>query len=720
MRVLNRSVYRGPHLYSLTPMVRFALDLGALADRPSNTLPGFTDALLAAVPTLQEHGCSYGEPGGFVRRLRDGTWLGHVTEHVAIELQSLAGARVTRGKTRAVRGQEGVYNVMYAYEDERVGLLAGRFALALVDSLLPPDLRGVQDLDVLYRDDEEEPALGAAPFALAPALAALTALARRTSLGPTTAALVREARRRGIPVMRLDELSLVQLGHGRRQQQLRASVTGQTSHVAVESAGNKALTKALLSGIGVPVPRGEVVRSAEEAEQEAERLGYPVVTKPLNGNHGRGVRTGLRTPEEVRAAFDVAAQHARSVIVEQHFEGDDHRILVVGGEVVAVARRLPAQVVGDGVRSVSALVDAVNQDPRRGVGHKTVLTRIALDAGARARLAELGLTPESVPDAGQVVVLQATANLSTGGTAIDCTDIIHPENAAIARRAALAVGLDVAGIDFLAPDIARSVRETGGGIVEVNAAPGFRMHLQPSEGTPRDVARPVLRLLYPRGASARIPILAVTGTNGKSTTARMVAHVFARSGLTVGLTTTSGVYVDGLLVNPGDATGPKSARMVLRDPTVEVAVLETARGGLLREGLGFDRCDVGAVLNVAEDHLGLGGIETVEDLAWLKSLVVRVGRRDGCSVLNADDPLTLRMRRRAPGRFSPSVGENSWQTGRIDDDELKYPRKESRSRPRPGSGGAVLPARRDGQRHSRAAHRGRAPRGGVRGGRGGR
>ncbi len=649
MRVVERGVYRGPHLYSLAPMIRIKLDLGSLEDWPSRRLPRFTERLLALLPGLRQHGCCFREPGGFVRRLEEGTWLGHVAEHVAIELQSLTGIRVTRGKTRSVRGEPGVYNVMYAYDEEETGLLAGRLALQLVDALLPAELQGVSGLDRVYRG-EEEPALQAA-FDLQAALEALRCVHRRRALGPTTLSLVQEAERRGIPVMRLDDHSLVQLGTGRHQKRIRASITGLTSSIATDAASDKDLTKALLADSGLPVPRGEVVRKAEDAVRAAERIGYPVVVKPLDGNHGRGVSIDLATPEEVTKAFEDAGRHSRRVIVESCFKGRDHRILVVNGEVVAVAERIPAHVVGDGARSIAELVEEVNQDPRRGEGHENVMTRISLDDHALGVLAKAGLHPESIPAAGQIVHLCDTANLSTGGTAVDRTDDIHPDNALIARRAAQAVGLDVAGIDFIAPDIARSVHETGGGIIEVNAAPGFRMHLQPSEGRPRNVARPVIDMLFPRGTPTRIPILAITGTNGKSTTCRMVGHILRTHGLNVGLTSTTGIYVNNDRVMEADASGPWSARVVLRDPTVDVAVLETARGGILREGLGFPECDVGLVTNIQPDHLGLKGIDTVEDLASVKSVVVEAVHRNGTSILNADDPLTVGMRRRAGGRI---------------------------------------------------------------------
>ncbi|HEX8467926.1 MAG TPA: cyanophycin synthetase [Allosphingosinicella sp.] len=645
MQVTEVGVYRGPHYYSHTPMIRIQLDLGRLEEWPTNRIAGFTEGLLGLIPGVGRHGCSLRVRGGFERRLREGTWLGHVAEHVALELQTLAGSRAVRGKTRSVKNRPGVYNVMFAYNEEKVGLMAGRIALELVHSLLPADLQGVSGLDRIYKLEGD--------FDLQRRLDEMRRMVRRTTLGPSTKALVDEAKRRGIPVMRLDEKSLLQLGHGRHQQKIRASITGRTSLVATDLAGNKDMTKKLLDESGVPVPRGIVVRDVEEAVRGAKRLRFPLVTKPLDGNHGRGVTIGITDEAQLRFGFSEAQSQAkgRDVIVEQFFEGNDHRILVVGGKMVAVAERIPAQVAGDGISSIRQLVAEVNRDPRRGEGHENVMTRMRIDAHVEEVLARSGLTPDSIPEADEVVQLRATANLSTGGTAVDRTNEIHPDNAEIARRAALIVGLDVCGVDFVCPDITRSVRETGGGVIEVNAAPGLRMHIEPSEGAPRDVAKPIIEMLFPRGRKFRIPIIAITGTNGKSTVGRMIKHIIRYTGCTVGLTSTTGVYINDILTHEGDATGPRSARMILRDPTVEVAVLETARGGLLREGLAYGEADIAACLNVSADHLGLKGIETIEDLASVKQVVVEAVRRGGHSVLNADDPLTVKMARRAGGRI---------------------------------------------------------------------
>lgn len=643
MRILERGVYRGPHLYSATPMVRAMVDLGPLEERPTDTLDGFTDALLEILPGLARHGCSYGEPGGLLLRMREGTWIGHVVEHIALELQTRSGTPVTRGKTRSVKGRPGVYNVLVAYEEEPVGLAALRLAFELVDSLLPADLRGVQGLERLADAPD-------GPFDFEARLADLTRLAGRSMLGPSTRALAEAARRRGIPVRRLNHMSLLQLGWGSKQKRLQASITGNTSHLAVEAAGDKAMAKAILGAAGLPAPRGEVVRTLVEAQAAAARIKGPVVTKPLDGNHGRGVSVGLKTPEEVAWGFEQAIAQGRRVIVEEQYVGADYRALVVAGRLVAVAERRPPQIVGDGLRSVRELVEVLNADARRGDGHEKVMTRVKFGPALVGKLAEQGLALDSVVEPGRTVVLASTANLSTGGSAIDRTDVMHPENRRICEDAARVIGLDVAGIDLLCPDITRSVRETGGGIVEVNAAPGLRMHLHPSEGTPRDVAAPIIETLFPRGARSRIPVIAITGTNGKSTTVRMVAHMMRMQGLNVGYTNTSGVYRNGELIRVADASGPQSARQVLADPSVDVAVLETARGGIVREGLGFDRCEIGVVLNISEDHMGLGGVHDLRDMAAVKSVVVESVARRGYSVLNADDRHTLAMAKHAGGQ----------------------------------------------------------------------
>ncbi|MCC6522281.1 MAG: cyanophycin synthetase, partial [Polyangiaceae bacterium] len=634
MKLDETRVYRGPSPYGYRPVVRLTLDLGELEDHPSNRIPRFVDRLLDDVPTLHEHGCSYGEPGGFVRRLRDGTWFGHILEHVALELQCLAGTPVTYGKTRS-EGRHGVYHVIYSFEDEEVGLLAGDIALRYLRSILPAGFA-----------DKLEP-----PMDLRTELDALARLAERVALGPSTRSLVEEAKSRGIPTLRLNRQSLVQLGWGCYQQRIQATVTSQTRHIAVEIAQDKQLTNSLLERAGLPVPQQERVHSAEEAVEVARRIGLPVVVKPMDLSHGRGVALNLRDEAAVRDAFEKAWELSSYVLVEQYCEGRDHRVLVVGGQVVAVAERVPGHVIGDGRSTIAALVDTVNADPRRGVGHEKVLTQIVFDHQAERLLSLAGYTKETVLPAGEMFALRSTGNLSTGGTAVDRTDVIHPDNGEIAARAAKVIGLDVAGIDLICPDISRSLRESRGVIVEVNAAPGFRMHLAPTEGKPRDVAGPVVDLLYPAGKPSRIPLAAITGTNGKTTTSRMVAHILKMAGKRVGLTTSDGIYIDGERVLKGDMTGPWSARVVLTDPTVDAAVLETARGGILREGLGWDRCDVGCVMNVTSDHLGLRGVETVTDLAFVKRLVVEVVHDNGTSVLNADDPLTAAMVDKAEGRI---------------------------------------------------------------------
>jgi cyanophycin synthetase len=629
MRILDRSIYVGPSLYAHFPVIRLELDLGVLEAWPTGRLgPAFVDGLVAALPGLAGHGCSYREPGGFIRRMTEGegTWLGHVLEHVAIELQNVAGEDVTFGKTRST-DKPGVYSVVYEYVQKEEGVAAGELAMRLLSSLLPAELRTAGSVPEDWQWDT--------------ARDEFIRYAQRRALGPSTMSLVRAAEERGIPWLRLNEQSLVQLGHGKYQQRIQATITGRTPHIAVELASDKEETNKILGTLGLPVPRQELVQSESAAIRAARKIGFPVVTKPYNGNHGRGISICLRTDAEVVDGYNKAKEISRSVIVETFLEGDDHRLLVVNGELVAATRRTPGHVVGDGVHSVAQLVDIVNQDPRRGVGHEKVLTRIELDAQAQMMMAREGVDAGTVLEAGRTVYLRSTANLSTGGTATDVTDIIHPDNRDMAVRAIRAIGLDVGGVDFLTTNIAESYKAIGGGICECNAAPGFRMHVAPSEGTPRDVAGPVIDMLFPPGAPSRVPIAAVTGTNGKTTTARMLAHITKMAGYTPGMTTTDGVYIDGQRTVEGDMTGPVSARMVLADPQIDLAVLETARGGLLRAGMGVRHVNVGAVLNVQSDHLGLKGIDTLEQLAEIKRIVVEVAT--DCAVLNADDPQVLKM-----------------------------------------------------------------------------
>ncbi|MFT7685766.1 MAG: cyanophycin synthetase [Candidatus Azotimanducaceae bacterium] len=633
MKITSSNVYVGPSIYANFPVIRHVVDLGILEKWPSAKLgSNFVDQLLEKLPGLHEHGCSYREAGGFVRRLREdeGTWMGHIWEHATLELQNIAGSDVSFGRTRGT-GEEGCYNVVFEYKQRDVGLEAARIALQLLLHCLPDTLK--TNLSDAVDDD----------FDIEEDLEAFVRFAQRKEFGPSTQSLISAAEDRGIPWMRLNKYSLVQFGHGRYQQRIQATITSQTQHIAVEIACDKEDTHSLLHDLGLPVPLQIVVYSEREAHRAARRIGYPVVLKPLNANHGRGVSINLETEEQVSTAFEFAKKNGsgRAVLVESYITGFDHRMLVVNNELVAVAKRIPGHVVGDGSKTVEQLVEEVNSDPRRGIGHEKVLTRLEFDHQAERLLDEAGYSASTVLKTGEIFYLRSTANLSTGGTAVDVTDIVHPDNREMAVRAVKAIGLDVAGVDFLTDDIANSYKEIGGAIVEVNAAPGFRMHVAPSEGQPRDVAGKVMDMLFDVGAPAKIPIAAITGTNGKTTTSRMLAHIMKAAGHIVGMTSTDGVYIDGHLTVKGDMTGPTSAQIVLRDPEVDLAVMETARGGILRSGLGYDNSNVAACLNVTSDHLGLRGINTVEQLARVKRVVVETAT--DTVVLNADDILCLEM-----------------------------------------------------------------------------
>ncbi len=633
MKILATNVYVGPSLYAHFPVIRHQVDIGILEDWPSARLgSGFIDGLVDALPGLAQHSCSYQDAGGFLRRLREdeGTWMAHIWEHAAIELQHIAGSDVSFGKTRGM-GPSGHYNMIFEYKQREVGLEAARIARQLLMSLLPErirdELESEIDDDFVFEDERDD----------------FIRFAQRKELGPSTASLVKAAAEREVPFLRLNKYSLVQFGHGRLQQRIQATITSKTPHIAVEISCDKEDTHNLLRDLGLPVPQQRLVYSDREAVRAARTIGYPVVLKPLDANHGRGVSINLVEDEQVKTAYQVARENARgrSVLVESFIEGMDHRMLVVNDELVAVAKRVPGHVKGDGKSTIAELIDIVNEDPRRGIGHEKVLTRLELDHQAERLMEKADFDPSTVLPEGEVFFLRSTANLSTGGTAIDLTDIVHPDNREMAVRAVQSVGLDIGGVDFLSSDITQSYKDVGGAIVEVNAAPGFRMHLAPSEGEPRDVSGKVMDMLFPPGTPSRIPIASITGTNGKTTTSRMLSHILKTAGHTVGMTSTDGVYIDGRLSVKGDMTGPTSAHIVLRDPTVDMAVLETARGGLLRAGLGYRRCDVAACLNVASDHLGLRGIDTLEQLAELKRIPIEVAR--DTAVLNADDELCLRM-----------------------------------------------------------------------------
>ena len=625
MRILKIQTLRGPNYWSIRrhKLIVMRLDLENLAETPSNEIPGFYEGLVEALPSLENHYCSPGCHGGFLMRVREGTMMGHIVEHVALELQDLAGMHTGFGRTRET-ATPGVYQVVFEYLNEEAGRYAGRAAVRLCQSIVD---RGRYPKAELEQDIQD-----------------LKDLWRDAALGPSTEGIVQEAEKRGIPWMQLEARFLIQLGYGVNQKRMQATMTDNTSVLGVELACDKEATKRILASGGVPVPKGTTINFLDDLEEAIENVGgYPIVIKPLDGNHGRGITIDIRTREEAETAYDAARQVSRAVIVERYYVGRDHRVLVVNGKLVAVAERVPAHVVGNGRSTIFELIEETNLDPNRGDGHDNVLTKIELDRTSYQLMERQGHTLDSVLPKDEICYLRATANLSTGGIAVDRTDEIHPENVWLAQRVVKMIGLDIAGLDIVTPDISRPLREVDGVIVEVNAAPGFRMHIAPSVGIPRNVVGAVMDMLFPNEQSSHIPILSVTGTNGKTTTTRLLAYIFKQTNKVVGYTTTDGTYIGEYLVEAGDNTGPQSAQLILQDPTVEVAVLETARGGLLRSGLAFEAANVGVVLNVSADHLGIGDIETIEQLAHLKSVVAESVFPDGYAVLNADDPRVAAM-----------------------------------------------------------------------------
>ena len=624
MKIISINAMRGPNYWSIRrhKLIVLVLDLEEMEENPSNKIDGFKERLEKMFPTMYEHRCSVGTAGGFFQRVEEGTWMGHIVEHIALEIQTLAGMDVGFGRTRGY-GEHGVYNVVFAYMEESVGRYAAKASVRICEALIKGE-----------------------EYDLSEDIQTMRELRESDRLGPSTGSIVEEAESRGIPWIRLNKYSLCQLGYGANQKRIQATVTSETSSIGVELACDKEDTKYLLEQAEVEVPRGDIIRRESSLQSACRYVGYPLVIKPIDGNHGRGITVDINNYEDALVAFHAAKEVSKSVIIEKFITGEDYRLLVINNVLVAAAKRTPAHVIGNGKLTIQELIDEVNKDPRRGYGHEKVLTQITVNALTKGLIKTAGYTLDSILKNKEKLILKDTANLSTGGTAEDVTDIVHPANVSMAERISKIIDLDICGIDIMTTDISKPLSETGGAVLEVNAGPGFRMHLAPTDGLPRNVAAPVIDKLFPiKGDTGRIPIIAVTGTNGKTTTTRLIAHIAKMKGYRVGYTTSDGVYIQNRLLMTGDCTGPASAEFVLKDPTVNFAVLESARGGLLRAGLGFKKCDVGIVTNIASDHLGLKGIHTIEQLAKVKGVIPETVLPDGYAILNADDDLVYDMRR---------------------------------------------------------------------------
>lgn len=623
MKILKIQALRGPNLWSIrrTKLIQMRLDLEELEERPTDKIEGFRERIEALLPSLIEHRCSEGCYGGFFQRVDRGTWMGHVIEHIALEIQTLAGMDVGFGRTRETK-TPGIYNVVFNYLEEKVGVYAAKASVRIAEALISGE-----DYD-LSEDIQK-----------------MKEIREDVRLGPSTGSIVEEAVSRGIPFLRLGRNSLIQLGAGVNQMRFQATITCKTSNIAVDIACNKEQTKKMLNEASIPVAKGDICYDEEDLQETIDDIGYPIVIKPLDGNHGKGASINVTNWDDAVKGLWHAKEYSRRVIVEKFITGFDFRVLVINNEVVAAAQRVPAHVVGNGKNNIQELIDITNEDPRRGYGHENVLTEITIDKSTERLIENAGYTLNSVLTENETLYLKSTANLSTGGTSVDVTDLMHPENVFIAERISRVIGLDICGIDIMAPNLTQSLKENGGVILEVNAAPGFRMHLAPSEGLPRNVAAPVIDMLYPPGKPSRIPIISVTGTNGKTTTTRLIAHIVKNNNYKVGFTTSDGIYIQNHMMEKGDTTGPISAEYILKDPNVEFAVLETARGGILRSGLGFKVCDIGVITNIQEDHLGLSDIHDLKDLARVKSVVVESVKKDGWAVLNGEDDHCLEIAR---------------------------------------------------------------------------
>ena len=621
MKIDKIQALRGPNIWSVQrkKLIQMRLDLEEMEQFPTNKIEGFRERIEAMFPTMIEHRCSEGTRGGFFSRIERGTWMGHVIEHIALEIQTLAGMETGFGRTRETK-TPGIYNVVFSYTEENVGLFAAESAVAIAEALI-----------------------AGTPYDLEADIQKMREIRERVRLGPSTGSIVEEAVARDIPWIRLGTNSLVQLGYGINQMRFQATITCKTSSIAVDIACNKEQTKKMLDAASIPVANGGICVDEEDLDDIIKKIGYPIVIKPLDGNHGKGASINVKNREDAVSGLAYAKKYSHRVIVEKFITGYDFRVLVIDNKLVAAAKREPAHVKGDGKHTIQQLIEETDKDPRRGYGHENVLTEIDVDRDTLDLLEKLNYTLETVPKKDEIVYLKSTANLSTGGTSIDVTDMMHPENIFLCERISRVIGLDVCGVDIMAENLTQPLKENGGCILEVNAAPGFRMHLAPSEGLPRNVAAPVIDMLYPPGKPSRIPIIAITGTNGKTTTTRLLAHIVKNNGYTVGFTTSDGIYVQNHMMEKGDTTGPLSAEYILKDPTVEFAVLETARGGILRSGLGFSRCDIGIITNIQEDHLGISDIHTLDDLARVKSTVVKSIKKDGWAILNAEDEQCLKI-----------------------------------------------------------------------------
>jgi cyanophycin synthetase len=623
MKIVEIKVLKGPNYWSVrrNKLIQMKLDLEELEQLPTNKIDGFRERLEAMFPSMYGHRCSVGAPGGFFQRVEEGTWMGHVIEHIALEMQTLAGMACGFGRTRGA-GEDGVYYVVFTYMEEDAGKYTAEAAVRVAEALINGTNYDLQNDIQKLREIRED-----------------------TRLGPSTGCIVDEAAKRGIPFIRLNKQSLVQLGYGVNQKRIRATIASTTSNIAVDIACDKEETKLLLDAAEIPVPKGMVVRTEAGLQEAVEKFKYPLVIKPIDGNHGKGNTTNITTWEQAVKALEAAKQYGNRVIVERFITGFDFRCLVINHKFICAALRTPASVVGDGVHSIQYLIDETNKDPRRGYGHEKVLTQITVDHSTMKMLDDIGYTLDTVPTKDELVLLKTTANLSTGGTSTDVTDEVHPANIFMCERISKIIGLDICGIDIMASDLRTPVSESGGAILEVNAAPGFRMHIEPAVGLPRNVAEPVVDMLFPKGSAGRIPIIAITGTNGKTTTTRITAHIAKTAGKKIGYTTSDGVYIQNQLMMKGDCTGPVSSTFVLKDPTVDFAVLECARGGILKSGLAFQNCEVAIITNVAADHIGLGGINSVEQMAKVKAVVAETVFTHGYAILNAEDDLVYAMKK---------------------------------------------------------------------------